>query len=68
MCVLLAVSACELTELELQDNPNEVTPENAELDLLFNQAILDFTAFVDNVSDEYHAFRTYGCHDRRRPL
>ncbi|MCB0639727.1 MAG: SusD/RagB family nutrient-binding outer membrane lipoprotein [Lewinella sp.] len=49
----LAFSGCDNLKLEeLLDNPNEVTPDRAELDLVFNAAMLDFKDFVDEVSDE----------------
>ncbi len=44
---LIFLGACESTELEgLLNNPNAVTPENAELDLVFNRVMLDFKSFV----------------------
>lgn len=45
-------ASCDNTELDLLDNPNEVTPENAELDLLFNKVVLDFGEFTYNISLE----------------
>jgi hypothetical protein len=45
-------ASCDNTELDLLDNPNEVTPDNAELDLLFNKVVLDFKDFAYNVSFE----------------
>lgn len=50
--LFLFISACENTELDLLDNPNEVTPENAELNLLYNNVILQFRNFVFNASGE----------------
>jgi hypothetical protein len=51
--VFLLVGACENTELEeLLDNPNSVTPENAEIDLVFNNVMLQFENFIDESSDE----------------
>ncbi|MEN0004866.1 MAG: SusD/RagB family nutrient-binding outer membrane lipoprotein [Bacteroidota bacterium] len=53
LALLMVVSACENTELEeLLDNPNSVTPENAELDLVFNNVMLQFENFIDESSDE----------------
>lgn len=51
--IFLMVGACENTDLEeLLDNPNSVTPENAELDLVFNNIMLEFEDFIDESSDE----------------
>lgn len=44
------VSSCGLTELELQDNPNAVTPENAETGLFFNAIQLDLKDFVQSAN------------------
>jgi hypothetical protein len=52
LAVVFLLSACEATELDLLTNPNEVTPENADLNLLFNNAVLDFVDFADEASDE----------------
>lgn len=49
---LFAVS-CDNLDLDTQlDNPNEVTPETAELDLVLNNVFLEFVEFVDEASDE----------------
>jgi hypothetical protein len=49
----LAFAGCDNLKLdELLDNPNEITPDRAELDLVFNQVMLDFEAFTYNVSVE----------------
>jgi len=49
----LVIAGCQNVELdELLDNPNSVTPDKAELDLVFNAIMLDFKDFVDEVSDE----------------
>lgn len=45
------VSSCSLTELDLQDNPNAVTPENAETGLFFNSIQLDLKDFFMNNND-----------------
>ncbi|MBK7870636.1 MAG: SusD/RagB family nutrient-binding outer membrane lipoprotein [Saprospiraceae bacterium] len=50
------ISACENTELDLLNNPNEVTPENAELDLLYNNVMLSFRNFVVNASGELQPY------------
>lgn len=49
---VLSFSACGLTDLELQNDPSAVTPDNAELDLVYNNAMVEFVEFVDEVSDE----------------
>ncbi|MBV1922387.1 MAG: SusD/RagB family nutrient-binding outer membrane lipoprotein [Flavobacteriaceae bacterium] len=40
--------SCETTELNLQDNPNEVTPETASARFLFNSVQLQFEEFLGN--------------------
>ncbi len=47
---VLIVSSCSLTELELQDNPNAVTPENAETGLFFNAIQLNLANLFQNVN------------------
>ncbi len=50
--LIVAMSAsCELTNLDHLDNPNAVTPENAEIGLFFNAAQLDFKDFYQNASN-----------------
>ncbi len=49
---VLIVSSCELTELDLQENPNAVAPENVELDFLFNNLQYEFSNFWWEASDE----------------
>ncbi len=47
------LGACANTELEdLLNDPSAVTPENAELGLVYNNVILEFVEFVDEASDE----------------
>lgn len=49
---LFAVS-CDNLDLDAQlDNPNDVGPATAELDLVLNNVFLEFTEFVDEASDE----------------
>ena len=50
--LILFVSSCENTELNLLDNPNEVTPDKAELGLVYNNVMYNFGLFCDEVSDE----------------
>lgn len=39
---VLLVSSCSFTDLDLLDDPNRVTPDNAQTDLFFNAIALDF--------------------------
>lgn len=48
---VFVVSSCGLTELDLLDNPNAVTPENAEVGLFFNAIQLNFKDFYHNAQD-----------------
>ena len=48
--VLLAVSGCELTNLDHLDDPNGVSPENAENRFVFYAVQLDFAAFFNTVT------------------
>lgn len=48
---LLFLNSCSLTDLELQESPNAVAPENAEIGLFFNQIQLDFVDFFDSGSN-----------------
>lgn len=53
LALLFAFSACENTKLEeLLDNPNAITPEGADLDLVFNNVMIQFENFIDESSDE----------------
>ncbi len=45
------ISSCSLTDLDLQENPNAVTPENAETGLFFNAIQLDIKDFFMNSND-----------------
>lgn len=46
------MQACSNTDLDLLDNPNEVSPDNAELNLVYNNVMYNFARFLDEVSDE----------------
>ena len=48
---IFMLSACELTDLDHLDNPNEVTSENAELGLFFTRVQLDFRNMFINATD-----------------
>ena len=52
LTLAILVSACGLTELDLLNDPSEVTADNVELDLLYNNVVKEFADFVDEVSDE----------------
>ena len=45
------ISSCSLTELDKLDNPNAVTPDNAETGLFFNAIQLDFKDFFMDGND-----------------
>ncbi len=47
----LFLISCENTELDLLDDPNAVSPENAEVGFLFNNVQLAFGNFFDNASN-----------------
>lgn len=51
LLVVFMLSSCELTDLDHLDNPNAVTPENAELSLFFNAVQLDFKDFFHWASE-----------------
>lgn len=40
--VSIGIAACDMTDLDLQDNPNAVTPENASINDLYNNIQLSF--------------------------
>ena len=47
IALLWTVSACKVGELEgLLNDPNKVSPENAGIDFLYNNAVLEFTNFL----------------------
>ncbi len=48
---LLATSSCDLTNLDLLDDPNAVKPDNADVNLYFNRVQIDFAAFFQVVSN-----------------
>ncbi len=50
VAVLLVLSSCTLTDLDTLDNPNGVSPENAETSFIFNSIQLDFEDFFFNAS------------------
>ncbi|MEL7427234.1 MAG: SusD/RagB family nutrient-binding outer membrane lipoprotein [Bacteroidota bacterium] len=46
------VSSCGLTELDLLNDPSEVTADNVDINLLYNNVVKEFADFVDEASDE----------------
>jgi len=50
------VASCSNLELDLQDNPNQVTPENAGLEFLFNSIQVDFADAIWEAYDESAGF------------
>lgn len=51
--LLVFVSACDSLDLDEQAiNPNSVTPENAEINLVMNNAMIELGDFIDEASDE----------------
>ena len=52
LAILVGVSSCgDQFDLDLQNDPNAVTEENADVDLFFNAIQLNFAAFFDNASN-----------------
>ena len=49
---IFLVSSCGLTDLDHLDDPNKVTPDNAEISLFFNSIQLDFKDFFMAASDQ----------------
>lgn len=45
LLLLVSISACEQTELNLQENPNAVSPEKADANFLLNSVLLKFNTF-----------------------
>lgn len=45
ICAGLTITSCEFTELDLTDNPNQPSPEQAELEFLYNNIQLSFAGF-----------------------
>jgi hypothetical protein len=49
ICAVWMLAACNATDLDLQDNPNSVTPENAEVQFLYNNIQLNFRDHFNNM-------------------
>ena len=50
LSLLIVVASCESTKLDLLDNPNAVSPSNAELDLFYNNIQLSFRNLANDAS------------------
>lgn len=48
--LLFFMSACDSTELNLQDNPNAVTADNADIELFYNAVELRFKSFFNSAT------------------
>ena len=48
LALIVGFVACD-SELDLQDNPNAVTPDNASVEDLYNSIQIDFAGLFDNV-------------------
>ena len=60
---MIAFSCNELTELDLLDNPNEVSPDQAGVDFVYNNIQLTFNNFYNNfrgISEGLVRYRTLG--------
>jgi hypothetical protein len=53
VCVIGIISSCDL---DLLDNPNAVTPDNASVELLMNNVFVEFAQLMDEVGDETMQF------------
>jgi len=51
VAVVFMIASCDMTDLDLLDNPNEVAPENANVDDLFNRIQLDFGDHIVSMWD-----------------
>ncbi|MDY8134432.1 SusD/RagB family nutrient-binding outer membrane lipoprotein [Aquimarina sp. 2201CG5-10] len=52
MLALVGFTSCETTELDLLQNPNDVTEENLDPEFLFNNIQLGFNGFVQTVAGD----------------
>ena len=50
--LFLVVFSCETTDLNVNENPNSATPESADVDLLLNGTLLDFSKWVSEEDDD----------------
>jgi len=47
--IFLFASCGDIAELDFLDNPNEVAPENANIDNLFTNIQLEFENYLDGI-------------------
>lgn len=52
LTLAILMSSCGLTELDLLNDPSEVTADNVDVNLLYNNVVKEFADFVDEASDE----------------
>ncbi|WP_299440279.1 SusD/RagB family nutrient-binding outer membrane lipoprotein [uncultured Aquimarina sp.] len=52
MFVLIGFTSCETTELDLLQNPNDVTEDRLDPEFLFNNIQLGFVGFVENAAGD----------------
>lgn len=48
---VLIISSCQMTELDLFENPNNPVPNQADIDHVFHKIQLDFNAFLESTWD-----------------
>ncbi|RMG86338.1 MAG: SusD/RagB family nutrient-binding outer membrane lipoprotein [Bacteroidetes bacterium] len=46
LTLILGFASCDMTEMDLQQNPNAVSPEQANVNNIYNNVVLDFNDFV----------------------
>ena len=64
---VLSLQSCETTELDLRENPNALSKDQASPDFLMNQVQLSFASWVESFGNigaelariDYHSGRTY---------
>lgn len=50
--ILIGVSSCETTNLDLLDSPNTLTPDQGDVDLFLNSIEIDFVNFYESITEE----------------
>ncbi|GAA4268081.1 SusD/RagB family nutrient-binding outer membrane lipoprotein [Hyunsoonleella aestuarii] len=50
--LFLVILSCETTNLDVNENPNSATPESADVNLLLNGTLLDFSKWVSEEDDD----------------
>ena len=60
VALIVAIGACDATDLDLQDNPNQITPERASVNDLYNSIQLSFNGVFNSAQyDPGAAVRMY---------